>query len=132
MANLQQALVEFGSDIGLPLEGLPASGEVQFRLGDGMLLGVAASTTSGGDDEVVVHWAEPLRYDIAQLVVEAMKHAAELRDANHPVQVGLRTTTAGDWLVLGTRFPAHEASARRIHQAADFLKNWRQSLEVRV
>lgn len=128
MANLQQALVEFGTDVGLPLERLPASGEVQFRLGDGTLLGIVA----GCDDEVVVHWAEPLRYDIAQFMLEVMQHAAEVREASPSVQVGLRSTTAGDWLVLGTRFPEGEASARRIHQAVDYLKNWRQSLEARV
>lgn len=116
---LQQALADLGRDIGLPLLEAKADAGLQLRWESGALLGVAQE-----GEAVVVHWAEPVRYDIAALLLRAMKQAGDARDAAQPVQVGLRSTTAGDWLVLATRFPAEEASARRIREASDFLRQW--------
>lgn len=127
MSNLQQAVVDFGRESGLPLEGVPNSGELQFRLEDGGTLGIVAF-----NEEVIIHWSRPLRYDVADAMLTAMKRAAELRDARQPISLGLRRTPAGDWLVVGTRFSAADVNLRRIHQAVDFLRNWCQALEVSV
>lgn len=121
--SLQQALADFGRDIGLPLLEPRADGGVQLRLESGALLGVVQD-----GEAVVVHWAEPVRYDIPALVLRAMKASGDVRGAALPVQVGLRSTTSADWLVLATRFAAEEASARRIREAADFLRQWFASL----
>lgn len=125
MAQLQQALADFGRDIGLPLLETQADGGVQLRLESGALLGVAQE-----GDAVVVHRAEPVRYDIAALLLRAMKRAGDARGAEQPVQVGLRTTSMGDWLVLATRFPAEDASARRIREASEFLHQWFADLGI--
>ncbi len=125
MADLRQALAELGHDIGIPELAPGPQGELQLRFPDtGALLGV-----SQHEDTVVVHYAEPVRYDIAALVLRAMRQAAKVPEASQAVQVGLRSTTSGDWLVLATRFAAHEAGARRIRQAADFLRQWLATLE---
>ena len=118
-AQLQQALADFGCDIGLPALEPGPDGSVQLRLESGALLGVAQQ-----DEAVVVHWAEPVRYDVAAVLLRAMKRAGDARDAAQPVQVGLRSTSSGDWLVLATRFAAEEASARRIREASEFLRQW--------
>ncbi|MPM18173.1 hypothetical protein SDC9_64579 [bioreactor metagenome] len=124
MAHMQQAWADFGQEIGLELADLPVSGEMQFQLSDGSLLGVV-----NGEDEVLVHLAQPLHYDAAQVALGMMKHAAAVRDARRSVQVGLRTTPAGQWLVLGTRLEEGDVSARRIQEAFDFLKHWRMAAE---
>lgn len=119
MAHLQQALADFGRDIGLPTLESGPDGGVQLRLESGALLGVAQQ-----GETVVVHWAEPVRYDIAALLLRAMKRAGDARDAAQPVQVGLRSVPTGDWLVLATRFPADGVSARRLREASEFLRHW--------
>lgn len=119
MAHLQQALADFGRDLGLTTLDAGPRGEVQLRLESGALLGVSQE-----GECVVVHWAEPVRYDIAALLLRAMKRAGDLRDAQYPVQVGLRSIPAGDWLVLATRFAAEDVSARRLREALDFLRQW--------
>ena len=118
MAHLQQALADFGADMGLPLDAGPR-GEVQLRLQSGALLGVAQE-----GEAVVVHWAEPVRYDIPALLLRAMKQAGAAHAGAPSVQVGLRSVAAGDWLVLATRFPAEEVSVRRIRDATEFLRQW--------
>ena len=67
MAHLQQALADFGRDIGLPTLETGPDGSVQLRLESGALLGVAQE-----GEAVVVHWAEPVRYDIAALLLVAV------------------------------------------------------------
>ncbi|WP_298208958.1 hypothetical protein [Acidovorax sp.] len=119
MAHLEQALADFGHDMGLPMLEAGPRGEVQLRLESGALLGVSQE-----GECVVVHWAEPVRYDIAALLLRAMKRAGDLHDALHPVQVGLRSVPAGDWLVLATRFALQDVSARRLREASDFLRQW--------
>ncbi len=125
MSNIEQALADFSQEVGLPWEGTPSSGEIQFRLEDGSLLGLAKF-----ESEVIVHWSRPLRYDVAGAMLQVMKHAAELRDAQQSVQVGLRKTPGGDWLVVGTRFPEDEVNVRRIREALDFLKGWSRTLDL--
>lgn len=122
-AHLQQALADFGRDIGLPMLETGPDGSVQLRLESGALLGVAQE-----GEAVVVYWAEPVRYDIAALLLRAMKQAGDARDAAQPVQVGLRSIPSGDWLVLATRFAAEEASARRLREASEFLRQWLANL----
>ena len=65
MADLRHALAEFGHDIGIPNLAPGPQGELQLRFpGTGALLGV--STHEGW---AVVHYAEPVRYDAAALVL---------------------------------------------------------------
>ena len=66
MAHLQQALADFGRDIGLPTLETGPDGSVQLRLESGALLGVAQE-----GEAVVVHWAEPVRYALAALLLRA-------------------------------------------------------------
>ncbi len=126
MADLRHALAEFGHDIGIPNLAPGPQGELQLRFpGTGALLGV--STHEGW---AVVHYAEPVRYDAAALVLRALRQAAKVPEPAQAVQAGLRSTPEGDWLVLATRFPQQELGGRRIHQAADFLRQWLARLEA--
>ena len=127
MAYLQQALADFGQDIGLDLQPLQRAGELQLRLEDGSLLGIVH-----GEDEVVVHCAWPLSYNVAETMQAVMKQVALTRGANEALQVGLRTTPSDNWLVLGTRFPEDQVSAGRIREAHDFLRRWLSALELRI
>ena len=125
MAYLQQAVEEFCRHTQLDRIDVPASGEVQFRLGDQSLLGFAQV-----EDMVVVHWSQPLCYDIAETLLHAMKFAGAVREARQAVQVGLRHTPSASWLVLATRFPEADVSVERIREAFDFLRHWRQELQA--
>ncbi|WP_159910919.1 hypothetical protein [Pantoea sp. 18069] len=119
MAQLTQVLAEFGEDIGLPALAPGPGGSLQLRLASGALLGVS---TQG--DEVVLHHAEPVPYDLAALVLKAMQRAARSECAADPVQVGVRTTAQGQWLVVGTRLPLERFSAREMHRLAGHLQAW--------
>jgi type III secretion system chaperone SycN len=127
MANLAQALSDFGHDIGLPLVESGPQGEVQFRLESGALLGIAQVGSSA-----VVQWAEPVRYGGASLALKAMRRAGRVNDAAQAVQVGLRSTPTGDWLVLAMRLGERDISARRIQEAAEFLRAWMAGLHAQA
>lgn len=119
MMDLEQAVAEWGAGMGLALAP-GAQGAVQLRLpASGALLGVA-----GHEDAVVVHYADPLAHDAADRLLAALRHAALVSEPAQAVQVGLRSTPEGDWLVAAVRFPARELSGARIQQAAEFLRHW--------
>lgn len=119
MQQLARVMAEFGADIGLPALAPGADGSLQVRLGSGALLGVS---TQG--DEVVVHHAEPVRYELAALVCKAMQRVACSESAADPLQVGARITPQGQWLVLGTRLPLERFSAREMHRLTGHLQAW--------
>ena len=119
MLQLTKVLAEFGADIGLPGLASGREGNLQLRLGSGALLGVS---TQG--DEVVLHHAEPVSHALAALVLQAMQRAARSDSAADPVQVGVRTTAQGQWLVVGTRLPLEHFSAREMHRLAAHLQSW--------
>ncbi len=117
MQQLARVLEEFGADIGLPALAPGADGSLQLRLGSGALLGVS---TQG--DEVVLHHAEPVAYELAAVVLQAMQQVARSEAAADPIQVGARATAQGQWLVLGTRLPLERFSAREMHRLAGHLQ----------
>jgi type III secretion system chaperone SycN len=119
MGSLEQVLAEFGQDIGLTALAPSAQGHVQLRLDSGALLG--ASTQ---DEEVVLHYAEPVEHGAAPLVFAALRRAGRVETAADPVQVGLRSTGQGDWLVVGTRLPLERLSVREVHRLATYLQSW--------
>lgn len=120
MMDLRQALAEWGAAMGLPELQPGPQGTLQLRFADsGALLGVAEQ-----DDCVVVHHAEPVAHDAAELLLRAMRQAAHVAEPAQAVQVGLRSTAAGDWLVLGIRIPHDELNGQRMHQAAQYLQQW--------
>jgi type III secretion system chaperone SycN len=119
MAYLQQALTELGLEMGLPALEAGPGGEVQLRLESGALLGVSQS-----GEEVVVHWAEPVRHGAPALLLGAMRRAGHANSAAQAVQVGLRSVPAGEWLVVAQRLPAREVNAQRLREAAQFLRQW--------
>lgn len=119
MGRMEQVLAEFGQDIGLAELAPGAGGEVQLRLESGALLGFSAYA-----GEAVLHYAEPVPYGAAALTFKAMQRAAQTDSASDRVQVGLRTTAQGDWLVVASRLPLHQFSASEVHRIGIYLQSW--------
>lgn len=119
MGQLEQVLAEFGQDIGIPALTPSPAGHVQLRLASGALLG---ASTQG--EEVVLHYAEPVPYDAAALVFKAMRWVGRSETAADPVQVGLRSTTQGEWLVVATRLPLDRFRVREVHRLGAYLQSW--------
>lgn len=125
MLDLQQALAEWGRTMEMPDLAANAQGEVQLRFAaTGAVLGVVQQGES-----VVVHYALPVGHDAAELLLRAMRQAAKVAEPAQAVQVGLRSTPAGDWLVLAARFSRQELSGARIQQTVEFLRQWLTQLE---
>lgn len=119
MGQMEQVLAEFGQDIGVPELAPSPDGHVQLRFASGALLG---ASTQG--EEVVLHYAELVPYDAAALAFKAMRRAGRTESAADPVQVGLRTTGQGEWLVVATRLPLERFSAREVHRISSYLQSW--------
>lgn len=119
MGKIAQVLAELGQDMGLSALAPSADGHMQLRLESGVLLGLS---THG--EEAVLHYATPVRYDAAQLAFKAMRKVAQADSAADPVQVGLRTTQQGEWLVAATRLPLDRLSAREVHRLGAYLQSW--------
>lgn len=119
MGQMEQVLMEFGQDIGLTELTPSANGELQLRLESGGLLGFSAH-----GEEAVLHYAQPVRYGAAALTFKAMQRAAQTDSATVRVQVGLRTTAQGDWLVVASRLPLHQFSASEVHRIGAYLQGW--------
>lgn len=62
--------------------------------------------------------------DPEQLVFLAKRRAWRIEAAAYPVQVGLRSTGQGEWLVVGTRLPMDRLNLREVHRLATYLPSW--------
>lgn len=119
--SLEQALVDFGREIGIPTLSPAPHGGVQLRFDSGATLGAARQ-----GEHVVVHLAEPVRaHEAAALLLRAMKRAANPEQGVPAVQPGLFNADGQDWLVLALRVAERGLDARELRRAADHL---RQSL----
>ncbi len=116
-------LADFGHEIGVPGLAPGPDGGTQLRFDTGGALGVVQQ-----DDDVVLHWAEPVRYGIPALLLRAMQRAAEPQPGLPPVQVALRTTPDGDWLVVAVRLAADRCDGRTLAGTADALRRWTADL----
>ena len=70
------------------------------------------------DDATAGHWRHYSQWNAERTVQVQVSEPAQA------VQVGLRSTPEGDWLVAAVRFPTQELSGARIQQAAEFLRHW--------
>lgn len=119
MGQMEQVLAEFGHDIGLTQLASGTTGELQLRLESGGLLGFSAHA-----QEAVLHYAEPVPYGVAALTFKALQRAAQTDSVTDRVQVGLRTTAQGDWLVVASRLPLHQLSVSEVHRIGVQLQSW--------
>lgn len=125
MVEMQHLLSDFGQKIGIPHLAPNTQGEVVLRLETGASIGISPSGSY-----LVVHWAEPVGYGGAGLLLRAMKRAVCVHDRPFAVQVGLRNTAAGTWLVLATRLHVGTASAHDVYRAVEYLRQWSERLDA--
>lgn len=121
MATPDETLSDFGAELGMVINGFPASGEIQWQLADGSHFGVARSSSG-----MVVHYSKLLGHAAAQQVIHAMKRVERMADARGFVQIGTRTSAEGEWLVLAMRIADSDFSVDRVHQAVRTLRDWHQ------
>ena len=119
--SLEQALVDFGREIGIPTLSPAPHGGVQLRFDSGATLGAARQ-----GEHVVVHLAEPVRaHEAAALLLRAMKRAANPEQGVPAVQPGLFNASGQDWLVLALWVAEQGLDGQALRRVADHL---RQSL----
>jgi len=117
--GLEQALTDFGHDIGVETLAPGPSGAVQLRFDHGATLGFLRQ----GND-VVLHWAEPVPYGACHLLLRAFKRAGDPSPGEPPLQVGLHSADGTDHLVLATRLPEQACDARELHQLTNWLRQY--------
>lgn len=119
MGRMEKVLADFGRDIGLE-DLAPGDGaSVQLRLESGALMGVSAQ-----GEEAVLHYAEPVAYNAAELTFKAMRKVTQIASPADSVQFGLRTTLQGEWMVVSTRLPLDSFSVSEMHRLGNYLQAW--------
>ncbi|MCA0326662.1 MAG: type III secretion chaperone SycN [Proteobacteria bacterium] len=116
--SLEQALADFGREIGVQSLAPGPEGTVQLRFESGAILGVGRQGAA-----VVVHLAEPVpAHEAADVLLRAMKQAAT-PDAGAPAwQVGLFSADSQDWLVHAMHLPEAGFDAPALRQAHEHLR----------
>lgn len=120
VGNFDQALADLSLDVGIPdfAQGYPEGMQLRFTE-NGARLGIGRQC---GD--VVVHYAETVRFDVAAALQAGMQKAARPEDCGHAVQVGLWNSADGDWIVAAIRFPEEQVDLRHIQERVAFLRQW--------
>ncbi|MNL79624.1 hypothetical protein D3C87_2062690 [compost metagenome] len=72
----------------------------------------------------MLHHAEPVAHGLAGLVLKALRQVARSESAADPIQIGVRATAQGQWLVVATRLPLERFSAREMHRLVNYLPAW--------
>lgn len=122
-SGFEQALMDFGRDIGVETLAPGPSGAVQLRFDHGATLGFLRQ-----GHEVVLHWAEPVSYDAGHMLLRAFKRAGDPPPGEPVLQVGLHSGGGMDHLVLATRLPEQACDARELHQLTNWLRQYVASL----
>lgn len=117
--GFEQALTDFGRDIGVETLAPGRSGAVQLRFEDGATLGFHRQ-----DDDVLLHWAEPAPYDACSLLLRAFKRVGNTPPGEPALQVGLHCAGGTDYLVLTTRLPEQDCGTRELHQLTNWLRQY--------
>jgi len=120
MSNLEQALLEFGREMGIDNLRLGSRGTAELRLESGSTLGLARHDAH--DEELVVYLALPATdHDRAARLLRAMKVAAVPQPGAAALQVGWHGQGDNEVLVLATRIHDVDYSARALQKAVDEL-----------
>ncbi len=123
MANFEYALADFGRELGVDALALGPSNAVQLRFDQDATLGFFAQ-----EEQLVLHWSEPVRYDAPSLLLRAFKRASNPPAGEPALQVGLRTVNGMDHLVLATRLQERDCSGRALRQLTDWLRQYLAAL----
>lgn len=75
-------------------------------------------------DGILLHLDIRVRYDMPLVLASALQRIATDGATPHPVQVGMRETPEGTWLIVGTRADASTFTLQWIEQATAYLERW--------
>ncbi|WP_354448753.1 hypothetical protein [Ottowia thiooxydans] len=124
MKRLEQALADFGQEMGVQNLATGPTGVVELRFDHGATLGFFRQ-----GEEVVLHWAEPAPYEGTGLLLRAFKRSSDPSPGDPPLQVGLRQVDGVDKLVLATRLAEDQCDAREFQRVTAWLREFAHALK---
>jgi type III secretion system chaperone SycN len=79
-------------------------------------------------DGVLLHLDVHVRYDMPQVLASALQKLGAETTTPYALQVGMRETPEGPWLVIGTRTDERTFTLLWIEQATAYLEHWLDDL----
>lgn len=124
MHNVDQAFSDLGRELGVQVLMPGPSGSVQLRFESGARVGFSCQ-----DDEVVLYWSHPVRYNATEFLWRAFKRVGDPVPGEPALQVGLSKVDDVDYLVLASRLRVEDCSARDMQQRINWLRQFADSLK---
>ena len=127
---IQDAVAEYGRQLGIEGLRLDANGAVQLQLQSGGLLAVE-QTRRGEIDEVLVYLGSPLGFEGPRRLRAALARAHYSNGTGQAVQVACRGEGPEALLLVIVRLPERDFTLQSLGQAFDFLSRWLENLPAR-
>lgn len=123
MRWIDDAVTEFGKQLGITGLNLGRHGNAQLELGSGALLTVEP-VRRGRQDEVLVSLGRPVGHQLPRLNRLALSKAHHSRGGALPIQVASRGQGTDAMLLAVVRLPQRGFTPQALAHAADYLGRW--------
>ncbi|WP_428852123.1 hypothetical protein [Imbroritus primus] len=116
---IEQTLAAFGQETGLGALVLTEDAPLHLALSDHEEL-----IFERCPDGILLHLDTRVRYDMPLVLASAMQRITADGATPYPVQVGMRETPEGSWLIVGTRADERTFTLQWIELATAHLERW--------
>lgn len=127
MSWIEEAVAEFGAQIGMLGLGFDARDTVQLQLQSGTTVGIERR-----EGEILVYTSQLLAFEEESLKLKALRHA-DFRDhpnvlKSWPLQIGMSGSGLETALIILTRIPERQFTVVTLNQVLDHLNRWYDGL----
>ncbi len=123
---IEDALLEFGRHMGVDRLAFGPGGLVELRLENGSVLTIEDQSTT--KDELLIHLRQPVGYQAADWLRNALARCHAECHSPWPLQVALRGQGSEALLILLTRVGVRGFTPQALSQAIDYQLRWAESL----
>ncbi len=118
---IQDAVAQYGQQLGLPDLALGDNGAAQLALQAGGMLAVEPAPDTG---DVLVYLGRPIGFDGAAVLRNALMRAHHSAASVLPVQVAVRGDGPEALLLVLARVPEREFTTSMLSRVVDYLGRW--------
>lgn len=129
MAWIQDAVADFGRQLGIDGLDFGTHGVMQLQLASGGFIAVEP-VKGGREDEVLVYLGRPVAHQAVQAIGVALARCHWRNGGPLPVQVGLRGTGSDAVLLALVRLPERTFTAQALVHAVEFLGRWLDEVQA--
>lgn len=127
MTWVQNALADYGRQLGFSALALDEHGVAQIELQSGWVLAMEL-VPRGSEEDVLVYLIRPLGYEGTSTKLKALKRTHYLQTPGLPLQLACRGDGPDEQMIVLTRMGSRRCTPQVLGQTFDSLRAWADEL----